>query len=240
MKDTLYRNHSGPVKPFEFDQKVAEVFPDMIKRSVPAYPLIIAMIPVIADQYIQPNSNVYDLGCSLGEVSLRIQRRASVRDCRIIAVDNSAAMIEGCVKRVPAGHGKPEIEFCCADIRQTPVLNASLVIMNFSLQFIPPRQRERLLKRIYDGLLPGGVFMLSEKLRFADEFEHDMMQQLHHRMKALNGYAELEIAAKREALEDVLIPEPITAHQARLQQAGFKAVLTWLRCFNFVSMLAFK
>ena len=240
MKDNLYRRHSGPVRPFEFDQKVAEVFPDMIRRSVPAYPLLVSMITVIADQYIRPRSHVYDLGCSLGEVSLALRRGASARACRLIAVDSSKAMIEGCLKRVAAGHAGPELEFRCEDLRQTALLNASLIIMNFTLQFIPLRQRDGLLKRIYDGLLPGGVFILSEKLRFDDEFEERAMQQLHHRMKALNGYAELEIAAKREALEDVLIPEPLPAHRARLGQCGFKTVLTWLRCFNFVSMLAFK
>lgn len=240
MRDNLYRDQRGPAAPFEFDQKVAAVFPDMIRRSVPAYPLIVSMITVIAGQYVRPHSRVYDLGCSLGEVSLSLRRGVAARDYRIIAVDNSEAMIERCLKRARAAQGAPEIEFRCEDLRQTPLLDASLIIMNFTLQFIPPSQRDALLKRIYAGLRPGGVFILSEKLRFADAFEEDTMQALHHRMKALNGYAELEIAAKREALEDVLIPEPLPTHRARLRASGFKSVLTWLRCLNFASLLAFK
>jgi tRNA (cmo5U34)-methyltransferase len=112
--------------------------------------------------------------------------------------------------------------------------------MNFTLQFIPLEERKRLIKRIYEGLLPGGVLILSEKVFFNDKNEDEAMIKLHHHMKELNGYEKLEIAGKRKSLENVLVPEKIESHLDRLKKAGFENTLIWLKCFNFVSMIAFK
>ena len=112
--------------------------------------------------------------------------------------------------------------------------------MNFSLQFIALDSRKKLLKKIYDGLVPGGIFILSEKILFDKKDEDKLMIELHHHMKELNGYEKLEIASKRKSLEDVLIPEKIDSHLKRLHEVGFKKSLIWLKCFNFVSIVAFK
>ena len=236
MKDTLYKSSTEPVKPFEFNKRVVEVFPDMIERSVPGYPLTVSMISVMADDYVQQGSNVYDLGCSLGAVSLAIQQGLKDKQCRIIAVDNSQAMIDACVEKIP----DENIEFVLDDVLNTEINNASLVVMNFTLQFIPLEQRNSLLEKIYRGLLPGGVLILSEKNRFDDEKENETMNHLHHHMKALNGYDQMEIASKRDALENVLIPESIETHKNRLTESGFDNVFMWLKCFNFASFVAIK
>ena len=240
MKDTLYRSADSPVKPFEFNKRVVEVFPDMIERSVPGYPLTISMISVIADDYVQENSNIYDLGCSLGAVSLAIQQGLINKKCKIIAVDSSQAMIDACIENIPQKRQNIEIEFVIGDILQTEIVRASVVVMNFTLQFIPVEKRLMLIKKIYDGLLPGGVFVLSEKVIFDDETENNTLNHLHHHMKALNGYEKLEIAKKREALEAVLVPETIESHLSRLNICGFENAFVWLKCFNFISMVAVK
>lgn len=236
MKDTLYKSTTEPVKPFEFNKRVVDVFPDMIERSVPGYPLTVSMISVMANDYVQEGTNVYDLGCSLGAVSLAIQQGLKNKACNIIAIDNSQAMIDACVKNIP----DKNIEFVSGDILNADIDNASLVVMNFTLQFIPLEQRNNLLEKIYQGLLPGGVLILSEKIRFDDEKENETMNHLHHRMKELNGYDQMEIASKRDALENVLIPESIETHKNRLNNSGFKNVFMWLKCFNFVSFVAVK
>ena len=159
MKDTLYKSTTEPVKPFEFNKRVVEVFPDMIERSVPGYPLTVSMISVMADDYVQHGSNVYDLGCSLGAVSLAIQQGLKDKQCRIIAVDNSQAMIDACIEKIP----DENIEFILEDVLNTEINNASLVVMNFTLQFIPLEQRNSLLEKIYRGLLPGGVLIRDEQ-----------------------------------------------------------------------------
>lgn len=236
MKDTIYKSTTEPVKPFEFNKRVVDVFPDMISRSVPGYPLTISMINVMANQYVQEGTNVYDLGCSLGAVSFAIQQGVCDKECHIIAVDNSQAMIDVCREKV----AEANIDFILDDVLNVDIKNASLVVMNFTLQFIPLNLRTKLLQKIYQGLVAGGVLILSEKIMFDDDIENKTMTELHHHMKAMNGYGEMEIASKRDALEDVLIPETIDTHQQRLSDSGFDNVLMWLKCFNFASFVAIK
>ena len=239
-KDTLYRSVNEPIKPFEFNQHVADVFPDMIERSVPGYPLTISMLSVIAGEYAQENSNIYDLGCSLGAASLAIQQGLKNKSCKIIAIDNSSAMIDACVNSSVQDEDNNCICFELGDVLETKIEKASIVVMNFTLQFIPLASRQILLDTIYKGLLPGGVLILSEKTIFDDDAENDTMNNLHHYMKALNGYDQLEIANKRDALEQVLIPESLDVHQQRIKNAGFIQSHVWLKCFNFISLIAIK
>jgi tRNA (cmo5U34)-methyltransferase len=239
-KDTLYRSVNEPIKPFEFNQHVADVFPDMIERSVPGYPLTISMLSVIAGEYAQENSNIYDLGCSLGAASLAIQQGLKNKSCKIIAIDNSSAMIDACVNSSVQDENDNRICFELDDVLETKIEKASIVVMNFTLQFIPQASRQILLDTIYKGLLPGGVLILSEKIIFDDDAENDTMNNLHHYMKALNGYDQLEIANKRDALEQVLIPESLDVHQQRIKNAGFIQSHVWLKCFNFISLIAIK
>ncbi len=240
MKDKIYRSANNPIKPFEFNDEVADVFPDMILRSVPGYPLTISMISVMADKFYQKNSNIYDLGCSLGTASIAISKTLKDKECKIVAIDNSEAMIKSCLKNNIKENDENKIDFILDDILKTNISNASIVVMNFSLQFIPLESRQKLIERIYNGLLPGGVFILSEKILFDDIAENDVMSRLHYHMKELNGYEKLEISNKRKSLEDVLIPEKINMHLQRLSQAGFKDSFVWLKCFNFASLIAFK
>ena len=240
MKDTIYRSNNTSIQPFEFNERVVGVFQDMIERSIPGYSLTISMISVMGDKFVQAGSNIYDLGCSLGTVSFAIQQAIQNKKCRIIAVDNSEAMINECCKKNLHEKESIEIDFVLDDLLNIKIINASVVVMNFTLQFIPLEDRKRLIKEIYEGLLPGGVLILSEKVFFNDKNEDEAMIKLHHHMKELNGYEKLEIAGKRKSLEDVLIPEKIESHLDRLKKAGFENTLIWLKCFNFVSMIAFK
>lgn len=238
-KDRIFSSSNGEIAPFRFDDKVAAVFPDMINRSVPGYAQTLAMIELIAGQYAQPGSRLYDLGCSLGAASLAMLSAARRQSCRIIAIDNSAAMLERCRQTIGKAAGST-IELTCADITETEIRDASVVTMNFVLQFVTPERRPALLQKIWHGLRPGGVLILSEKIAFEDAAENRRQIDLHEAFKRAQGYSELEISGKRTALENVLIPETLAAHHARLSQAGFDHSLTWFQCFNFASLLAFK
>ena len=225
---------------FAFDETVAKVFPDMIRRSVPGYETIIALTGLLAEQYVQPNSQCYDLGCSLGAATLAMRSRIQHPDCRIIAVDNAEAMTRRCQQHVcEAGEGIA-VEVICADIQDVVIRNASVVVLNFTLQFIQPAARLGLLQDIYKGMHPGGVLLLSEKIVFANAAEQQRMEALHVAFKKANGYSDLEISQKRSALENVLIPDTLEQHQERLHSAGFNSVDVWFRCMNFVSLLAIK
>jgi len=224
---------------FIFDDKVVAVFPDMIKRSVPGYSTIIHMIGQLAARYAQPGSRCYDLGCSLGAATLAMRHQIR-SEATIVAVDNSEDMINRCRTVVEADASEVPVELHCADITGMTIQQASVVVLNFTLQFLAPAQRHGLIQKIYEGMLPGGILILSEKLAFEDQHHNDLMVDLHHYYKRSNGYSELEIAQKRAALENVLIPESLATHQERLNSIGFKHVDLWFQCFNFVSMIAVK
>jgi len=237
--DRLFAKPLNPLPDFSFNQEVARVFSDMIRRSVPGYPLLVEQIGLLATRFAQPNSHLYDLGCSLGAVSQQL-RKVQVNGARVIGVDNSAAMLERCrdCLAVVSSENLLPVELVQADILQLALQPASVIVMNFTLQFIPPAERLSLLARIRQSLLPGGVLILSEKLRFTDENTQQLLTELHLDFKRQGGYSELEIAQKRDALENVMQPDSLETHQSRLKQAGFSAALPWFQCLNFASILA--
>lgn len=227
--------------PFVFDQNVAEVFPDMISRSVPGYQQIIANIKKFAARYVTHESNCYDLGCSLGAASLAIS--AGIKDrvqAKIIGVDNSQAMIDRCQQHINAFRHHTPIELVCANLQDLPLSNASMVVLNFTLQFIAREQRKQILDKVYQGLNPGGLLILSEKIELADPMANELIIDLHHEFKKDNGYSELEVSQKRNALENVLLPETTDQHLKRLHEIGFSHAACWLQQYNFVSIFAIK
>ena len=238
--DTLFADPRDRIVDFVFDESVARVFSDMIRRSVPGFESITAIIGMLAEHYVQPQSNCYDLGCSLGAATLSIRSRLRKEQCRIIAIDNSPAMVERCRENIGKNNGSVPVEIICADIQDVRIQNASIVVLNFTLQFIALERRLELLKNIYKGLRRGGVLILSEKITFSDRAERECQESLHAAFKQANGYSQMEISQKRTALENILIPNTLEEHKERLQLAGFENVQTWFQCFNFASLLAIK
>jgi len=239
-QDRIYAQAQGAVDGFRFDVKVTQVFADMIQRSVPGYGLTLQMIGVIAAQYGQTGSKLYDLGCSLGAATLAMRHGIQVDGCTIVAVDNSQAMLAQCRAYMAQDDAATAVELLCADIQDVVIEDASIVVLNFTLQFIPLLEREALLARIFAGMRDGGVLILSEKISFDDVGENMRQIQLHEGFKRSQGYSDLEVSQKRQALENVLIPETLDVHHRRLKSAGFSHSETWFQCFNFASMLAFK
>jgi tRNA (cmo5U34)-methyltransferase len=242
QKDRLFETEILETGDFVFDDRVVSVFPDMINRSVPGYSLVVPMIGLLARQFAQDHSNLYDLGCSLGAVSLAMRSAVRASDARILAVDNSPGMIRQLAAKLEEkrGSGLLEVQPLHQDILETPIENASVVVLNFTLQFVEPSLREGLLQRIAGGLNPGGVLILSEKVRFDDPAEQALQIQWHHEFKRAQGYSDLEIARKRDALENVMRPDSLPQHHHRLKMAGFSQVYQWFQGFNFVSMIAIR
>ena len=236
-RDRIFARQLAEVRAFEFDDEVASVFDDMISRSVPGYSLLLRLIGLYAEIFAIDGSRIYDLGCSLGAASLLIAAQTRDIDCRIVAIDNSAAMIDRCRQRASA---IDRIEWRCEDIRNTTIEGASLVVLNLTLQFLEPQEREGLLRDICKGLESGGALVLSEKVEFDDAAENARMIELYQGYKKTMGYSDLEIAQKRNALENVLIPDTPECHIERLRRAGFGEIRQCFRCFNFVSFLAIK
>ncbi|QFU22640.1 carboxy-S-adenosyl-L-methionine synthase CmoA [Shewanella eurypsychrophilus] len=239
-QDNIFAHACENIADFQFDEKVAGVFNDMIKRSVPGYSQIINTLGAFAQKYASPDSHIYDLGCSLGAATLTIRRHVENRNCRIIAVDNSQSMIERCNENLSAYVSDTPVDLVCGDIRDINIENASMVILNFTMQFLAPSDRDELVKKIYQGLNPGGILVLSEKLNFEDEEIQALLYDLHLDFKRANGYSELEISQKRSSLENVMKPDTLLQHEQRLRKHGFMHFNIWFQCFNFSSMVAIK
>lgn len=239
-QDNIFASPLSEIVDFVFDENVVDVFPDMINRSVPGYSTVINMIGITAQQYAKQNTRLYDLGCSLGAASLSMRHRLTVDGCEIISVDNAEAMIERLNKILQRDNSKTPVKTLCANIQDVDISNASVVVMNFTLQFIPLEERKEIIAKIYNGMNKGACLILSEKLAFPNEDENETQIELHHAFKKSNGYSDLEIAQKRSALEHVLVPETKEIHIERLKQCGFSQVFPWFQCFNFASFIAIK
>lgn len=238
--DNIFASPLTKVTDFAFDEAVARVFPDMIRRSVPGYTTIIPMIGVITEHYAQAETSCYDLGCSLGASTLAMRHGLKNKNCKLIAIDNSPAMLERCSHYIELDNETTPVELICADINDIELKPSSVITLNFTLQFIAPDSRLKLLRKIYEALKPGGALILSEKIYYADSNEQSTLEQLHWDFKRANGYSELEVSQKRSALEKVLLPDTLDTHKDRLSNAGFSSSYMWYQCFNFMSLIAIK
>ena len=230
--DSLYATPRDAER-FRFDAEVAGVFQDMVERSVPGYASLIHGIALLGGKYAQVGATCYDLGCSLGTATRALSARMGPEH-PILAVDSSPDMIARCT-RTPSS----SVQYRCADIREVTLDSADVVVLNLTLQFLPPEDRLPLLRRIAEALRPGGALILTEKLRF-DEPEEGLVQKRYENFKRAQGYSELEISQKRTALEQVLVRDPLSTHRERLTAAGFDPVTVWFQCLHFTSMLAIR
>ena len=216
---------------FAFDESVASVFPDMIRRSVPGYETVTPLTGLVAARHLPENGRCYDLGCSLGAATHAVLRAVADRPCEIVAVDDSAAMLARARALID---GEARVNWLQADVRDVAIERADVVILNYTLQFLPPEDRLRLLRTIRQGLNETGVLLLSEKVKASD-----YVTNLHVDFKRANGYSDLAISQKRAALEKVMRIDSEDAHVARLRRAGFDEVEVWFRCLNWGAMAAF-
>lgn len=237
-RDEVFRSLHPEISEFAFDEKVAGVFGDMLKRSVPGYGTLLSMIGVFAQNYVQDNTNIYDLGCSLGGATFAIANNVRALGCTIHAVDNSEPMIEKLDTILKDVLCNTPVKTYCADIANIPFEKCSFVVMNLTLQFLPPSERDELLKEIYEAMVPGGLFILAEKI--SDTTDGELFTKLYYDFKRANDYSDLEISQKRSALENVLITDDEKTHFGRMKGAGFSRVERWFQTLNFRAYAAWK
>lgn len=239
-KDRVFAGRKDRIKPFEFNKEVADVFDDMLNRSVPLYAESIKRQAQLAARYYQEGSRIYDLGCSHGNLGMLILDQLKDRSFSMVAVDNSKPMIEKYFKRLDKQGRPSQVNLVCGFLENIHIDNASVVLINLTLQFLDPVKRDDLIRKIYQGMNPGGILLLTEKTIHASRELDDLQTLFYKTLKLENGYSELEISQKRDALEKVLIPETIDTHQERILNAGFTSFDIWLKWFNFASMIAIK
>jgi len=247
QKDTVFRKPINQVKDFVFDETVASVFDDMISRSVPHYQEVQSATALIARKLYLPNSLIYDLGCSTGTTLLLLSNAftdastdtSTDTSVQIVGVDNSRPMLDICQQKLDACR----LRGCCiqlveSNIEQFLPTQASVVIMNYSLQFIDPAKRLKVLTNICHSLIPGGAVVVTEKVAHNDPSMEELLTELYYDFKRRNGYSQLEISNKREALENVLVPWTLKQNISLLKNAGFRHVEVFLKWYNFASFVA--
>jgi len=210
----------------------------MIRRSVPGYGLTLEMIGVVAQKAFGEKEGIaYDLGCSLGASMFPI---LASTQATVIGVDLSSDMLSQANKNL-GNKFSDRYELRCEGLSDFQFdHSARLIVSNLTLQFLPLEERLELLQRAYDSLEPGGVFLMSEKFISESTANNNLLIDLHHTFKATQGYSEMEIARKRDAIDNVLIPETSEIHLSRLRNLGFDNPVCWYQCFNFASFLAIK
>lgn len=249
MHDTLFTTPLDKNARFSFDEEVVACFPDMIRRSVPGYGQMLAMLPIFARRhcsYRQTNdkgqkiSRIYDLGCSLGAVSFCLAQEFKSDEVQILAVDISKPMIDKAKTVFDEHYPNHYIEFILADICELAFQECDMIVLNLTLQFLAPEKRLELLKKCHNVLSCGGILILSEKTHLMNEEDNAWLIERYYDFKRNNGYSELEISSKRNALENVLITDTEQVHIKRLKEAGFARQMTWFRFLNFISLIGFK
>ncbi|UYG06759.1 carboxy-S-adenosyl-L-methionine synthase CmoA [Halomonas sp. M4R1S46] len=239
-RDAIFSTPLDRVARFSFDERVVACFPDMIRRSVPGYGQILAMLGPLARRHLRHGGHVYDLGCSLGAAGLALAGQLPPEAFRYTGVDLSPAMVERAGETLGAECPEHAMSVVEGDIRDLDYRASGMILLNFTLQFLAPGDRDAVIARLFEALEPGGVLVLSEKVVAEDEQDNAWLVERYHDFKRANGYSELEISQKRTALENVLMPDTLAAHHARLARAGFARSLTWFQYLNFASLIAFK
>ncbi|MCK5347789.1 MAG: carboxy-S-adenosyl-L-methionine synthase CmoA, partial [Desulfobacula sp.] len=239
-KDKVFADKKERVKPFEFNEEVAGVFDDMLNRSVPFYAETIQRQSQLTAKYYQEGSRIYDLGCSHGNLGMLILNQLKSRKLSMVAVDSSKPMIEKYSKRLGKYDKTPQVDLVCGLLEDIQIKNASVVLINLTLQFLDTEKRDDLIKKIYQGMNPNGILVLTEKTVHAAKMLDDLQTKFYKTFKVENGYSQLEISQKRDALEKVLIPDTLETHRNRILNAGFTIFDIWLKWFNFASMIAIK
>ena len=239
-KDSIFKVGNFNDLTFTFNEEVTEVFEDMIDRSVPGYTSSLRLIENLSRKYFIEGTHCYDLGCSLGASSMSLIKTMGKREGKIFAIDNSPAMIAACEQKCADLIKTGKVKFIKQDVNEAQIDKASVVVINFVLQFLNSKDRDGLLKKVFLGMKQGALLILSEKIHFDNKFRNQTIDNLHHQFKSNNGYSKMEISRKRDALEGVLMTDLETLHLKRLESIGFKKVRKVMTNLNFMTLVAEK
>ena len=240
LRDQVYLEARHGVGDFKFDDGVARVFDDMVSRSVPFYDEIQRMLVELAADFVAPHSKVFDLGCSTGTTLSNLHPHLDP-SVRFVGIDNSEEMLTKCREKLQRDGVDREFDLKCLDLNDgAPIEDASLVMLILTLQFVRPLHRDRLIGDIYRGLRPQGCLLLVEKVLGEESHFNRHFIKYYYEMKRRNGYSDTEIAQKREALENVLIPYQLLENRELLLRTGFRAVDVFFKWYNFCGFVALK
>ena len=238
-RDTIFENDDCPDE-FAFNRQVVEVFDDMLERSIPCYHQTTGMICTLLQHFCRPGDTVYDLGCSTGTTLLELARQLSGMSLSFVGLDSSEAMIDKAKLKSKMLSRKQNVNFQELDIIDADLNECGAVLLNYTLQFLRPPVRLCFLKKVYEALRPGGILIVCEKIISHRPVINRAYIDLYLDFKRRQGYSETEIAKKREALENVLVPFSIHENLDLLKESGFSETESFFQWFNFISFLSVK
>lgn len=239
-RDEVFREKYSKPSDFKFSSKVAGVFDDMVNRSVPYYEEMQRMVAELAADHAKPGAPIYDLGCSTGTTMIHMDQTVA-EDIPFVGIDDSRDMLDKCKIKLEKANMKRPFDLVVGDLnKEIKIENASVVVLVLTLQFVRPINRERLVKQIFDGLQSDGALIIIEKILAEDSrFNRDFIKY-YYEMKRRHHYSEMEIAQKREALENVLIPYKLSENITLLRDAGFEHCEVFFKWYNFTGIIAKK
>lgn len=238
-KDTLF-NDPALSQDFSFNEQVAEVFDDMLERSVPCYHQVMEMTAQLIEPFVKDHDQLYDLGCSTGRPLLSLASHVANNTISYTGIDNSEAMVTKARRKANLFTNTGKIEFILDDITTIPLKPCKVILLNYTLQFLRPLKRGQLLEKIHQALVPGGILIMAEKIISHHSTINRVFIDLYFDFKRRQGYSEIEIATKRETLENILIPFSIAENLKLLSETGFSRSETFFQWFNFTSFIAHK
>jgi tRNA (cmo5U34)-methyltransferase len=231
-----------PVEDFNFGGETAAVFDDMLERSVPFYGEVQRIVAELAADFAQEGGSIYDFGCSTCTSFLQIERNlAADLSVRFVGIDSSREMLEVAREKLSHESFRHPFELRCEELeRGSEVSDCSVALLVLTLQFVRPLKRESLIKRIHDGMRDDGCLILVEKVLGESSTFNRLFIKHYYELKKRNGYSDLEIARKREALENVLIPYRLEENKDLLKSQGFRHVDVFWKWYNFCGIIAMK
>ncbi len=239
MQATLIDPTNPPGK-WTFDADVTRVFDDMLARSIPQYEVMRQACFELACRYVQPQTTLVDLGCARGEALAPFVEKFGAFN-QYVGIEVSPPMLQAARERFAGYIGCGLVNIRELDLRQAyhPV-RASVTLSILTLQFTPIEHRQRIVRDVYKHTVPGGAFVLVEKVLGATADLDTLMVEAYYQLKAAHGYSQEEIERKRLSLEGVLVP--VTAHwnEELLRMAGFRQVDCFWRWMNFAGWVAVK
>ncbi len=238
QNDNIFAGRHYP-RPFAFNHEVAAVFDDMVQRSIPLYKDVTRFTADWIVHFYQAGTAIVDIGCSTGTTTHHIAQKLET-PAHFVAIDNSPAMIAKAEDKLADLPNRHELTLICNDVMAVSIPRASAVVINYTLQFLPVAQRRLLLQRINEALVPGGVLLISEKVRMSSPAFHELSTNLYEAFKGRQGYSRTEIEKKKEALENVLVPFTEDEHRELLQATGFRHVESVMKWNNFATLVAMK
>ena len=240
MKDEVFANGDFQPGSFRFNNEVASVFDDMANRSIPYYQEVIYICGQLADSFIPNNGFIYDIGCATGNTLTYLAKTLKDKNVNLIGFDPSESMISKAREKADVFTYGHDIVFKAETCQSCDLANADMVILNYTLQFIDVEERQTMIDKIYNSLNPGGILIMSEKLRQEDKLVEKFNTKTYESFKSGNGYSFLEIANKRQALENILVPDSLSGNLDLLKRSGFSRTEILFKWLNFTTFAAFK